>query len=63
MMLRRLAGELLRLSDPVRTQWQPLLVGWFDSAGAEVLGDAAFRCADFPAARNNRLRVVTLTMT
>ena len=40
---RRLAGELLRLSDPVRTQWQPLLAGWYDNRGTEVLGSATFR--------------------
>lgn len=41
----RLTGELLRLSDPVRTQWQPLLACWCDATGAVVLGGAEFRRA------------------
>ncbi|CAL8464950.1 g4485 [Coccomyxa elongata] len=40
--LGRLVGELLRLSDPVRTQYQPLLCAWHDGGGGEVLGMAAF---------------------
>ncbi|KAK9792689.1 hypothetical protein WJX73_001305 [Symbiochloris irregularis] len=34
----RLLGELLRLSDPVQTQYQALRCAWVDAEGAEVLG-------------------------
>lgn len=34
--VRRLVGEVLRLSDPVRTQFQPLLCAWHDASGGEV---------------------------
>lgn len=33
---------MLRLSDPVRTQYQPLLCAWHDGSGGEVLGMASF---------------------
>lgn len=38
----RLVGELLRLSDPVRTQHHPLLCAWHDGAGGETLGIGGF---------------------
>ncbi|KAK9917364.1 hypothetical protein WJX75_003552 [Coccomyxa subellipsoidea] len=40
--LGRLVGEMLRLSDPVRTQYQPLLCAWHDGSSGEVLGMASF---------------------
>ena len=36
-------GELLRLTHPVRTQYQPSLCAWHDAKGAEVVSMRAFR--------------------
>ena len=36
-------GELLRLTHPVRTQYQPRLCAWHDAKGAEVVSMRAFR--------------------
>lgn len=41
--VRRLVGELLRLTHPVRTQYQPSLGAWHDARGAEVVSMRAFR--------------------
>ena len=36
--LRVCLGELLRLSDPYSSQYQPLLCGWYDAAGEQIVG-------------------------
>lgn len=36
-------GELLRLTHPVRTQYQPSLCAWHDANGAEVVSMRVFR--------------------
>ena len=36
-------GELLRLTHPVRTQYQPSLCAWHDAKGAEVVSMRVFR--------------------
>lgn len=39
----RLVGELLRLSDPVRVQYCPVLCAWHDGSGCEAVGLSLFR--------------------
>lgn len=36
--LSRCLSELLRLSDPYSSQYQPLLCGWYDTAGEQIVG-------------------------
>jgi hypothetical protein len=39
----RLLAEILRVTDPVRTQYQPLGLTWRDGTGAETLGPQTLR--------------------